>query len=156
MESNPDQDLVNLINTVQRHTQCSARYCLKKTNDGILKCRFNFPKPLCNETHLEFEKVHSTNSSSEEYKVRVVTKRNDTRINNYQKLQLQGWGANSDIQAILSFRDCMEYVTKYAAKGEPRSNAVKEAFNAVMKASVNAGSYGATLKKKGHENFRST
>ena len=146
IDTDPDQDLVNLINTVQRHTRCSSTYCLRKGKGEDMQCRFDFPKPLCSETHLEFQKIRLKHADTE-YKVKVVTKRNDTRINNYQQLQLQGWRANCDIQLILSFRDCVEYITKYAAKGEPRSNAVKEAFNAIMKADGNAASHATVLKK---------
>ncbi|XP_034245752.1 uncharacterized protein LOC117647887 [Thrips palmi] len=39
---NTDNDYINLVNTVQRHTQCKKGYCLKQKK-GTLKCRFNFP-----------------------------------------------------------------------------------------------------------------
>ena len=125
-------DLVNLINTVQRHTRCSANYCLRKTNGSDLKCRFKFPKALCENTQLEFEP--RTSQTNNDFKVNVITTRNDPRINNYQPLQLLGWRANCDIQLITSFYDCIEYVTKYAAKREPRSSTVKEMFCKIMKA----------------------
>lgn len=40
-----DNDYENLVNTVQRHTNCSTAYCLRKKgeNDEV-SCRFNFPK----------------------------------------------------------------------------------------------------------------
>lgn len=39
-----EQDYVDLLNTVQRHTRCSTNYCLrKKQNETELKCRFKFP-----------------------------------------------------------------------------------------------------------------
>ena len=51
-----DNDYENLVNTVQRHTNCSTAYCLRKKgeNDEV-SCRFNFPKELCENTHLEYE-----------------------------------------------------------------------------------------------------
>ena len=148
IETNSDEDLVNLLNTVQRHTRCSTRYCLKKNaEDDQMQCRFRFPKPLCKETCLQFEKISVKGQTEDNYKMKLVTERNDPRINNYQELQLQGWRANCDIQLILSFRDCIEYITKYAAKGEPRSNAVKESFTAIMKAAPDANSYATCLKK---------
>ena len=56
-ETNSDEDLVNLLNTVQRHTHCSTRYCLQKNaEEDQIQCRFRFPKPLCKETCLQFEK----------------------------------------------------------------------------------------------------
>ncbi len=45
-----DDDYVDLLNTVQRHTRCSTNYCLKKKQDNNLKCRFNFPFEDCEST----------------------------------------------------------------------------------------------------------
>ncbi len=142
-----NEDLVNLINTVQRHSRCSTAYCLKKNNSGDLQCRFKFPKQLCNKTHLEFDPINSKVGTTSQYKIHVVTERNDSRINNYQEIQLQGWRANCDIQLITSFHDCVEYITKYAAKGEPRSNSFKETFAAVAKTVTDNPSCERILKK---------
>ena len=141
------EDLVDLINTVQRHSRCSSAYCLKRHDSGDVQCRFKFPKPLCNKTHMQFDRINSKVDATDHYKIHVVTKRNDARINNFQQIQLQGWRANCDIQLITSFHDCVEYITKYAAKGEPRSNALKEAFNAIVKTVTDSASYERSLKK---------
>ena len=61
------------------------------------------------------------------------TKRNDSRLNNYQRLQLQGWRANCDIQVVIDYHACIEYLVKYASKGEPRSPVLKQAFTFVMR-----------------------
>lgn len=47
-------------------------------------------------------------------------------------MQLQGWRANCDIQVVIDHYACVEYLTKYAAKSEPKSLLVKEAFSSVM------------------------
>ena len=100
-EHDKQSDYVDLSNMVQRHTCCSTGYCLrKKTNETELKCRFHFPFDHCPETKLEFEKVHTT-GDSEHYRAKIVTKRNDSRLNNHQRLQLQGWRANCDIQVVI-------------------------------------------------------
>ena len=53
-----DSDYVDLLNTVQRHTNCSSNYCLrKKQNEADLRCRFKFPFEPCASTKLEFEPV---------------------------------------------------------------------------------------------------
>jgi hypothetical protein len=86
---------------VQRHTRCSTSYCLrKKSNETELKCRFHFPFDHCPRTKLEFEKIH-TSGDNEHYRAKIVTKRNDSRLNNHQRLQLQGWRANCDIQVVI-------------------------------------------------------
>ena len=40
-----DQDLADLVATCQRHTRCSAAYCLR-TKNRKQECRFEYPKPL--------------------------------------------------------------------------------------------------------------
>ena len=127
-----DKDYDNLVNLVQRHTQCSTAYCLRKKNeDDNYSCRFNYPKDCCDKTHLEYEKIHSKDSKLH-YKVKVVTKRNDNRLNNHQRLQLQGWRANCDIQVIIDYHSCLEYIAKYASKGEKMSSVAKEVFTSVL------------------------
>ncbi len=61
-----------------------------------------------------------------------MTKRNDSRLNTHQRLQLQGWRANCDIQVVIDHYACVEYLTKYAAKGKPRSPMLKQAFNSIV------------------------
>ena len=89
-EHEKQSDYVDLLNMVQRHTRCSTSYCLrKKSNETELKCRFHFPFDICPKTKLEFEKIH-TSGDNEHYRAKIVTKRNDSRLNNHQQLQLQG------------------------------------------------------------------
>lgn len=54
-------------------------------------------------------------------------------MNNHQIIQLQGWRGNCDIQVIIDYHACIEYLCKYDAKGEPRSPMLKDTFNAIMK-----------------------
>ena len=73
-----------------------------------------------------------TKDKSVKYKASIVTARNDPRINSHQKIQLVGWRANCDMQVILDYHACVEYLCKYAAKGEPRCNTLKNAFRTVV------------------------
>ena len=140
-------DYVDLLNMVQRHTRCSTGYCLrKKANETELKCRFHFPFENCHQTKLEFEKIH-TSGDSEHYRAKIVTKRNDSRLNNHQQLQLQGWRANCDIQVVIDHFACVEYLTKCAAKGEPRSPVLKQAFNSIVKNVDNSSDPRRAIKK---------
>lgn len=85
-----DDDYCDLLNTVQCHTRCSTHYCLrKKSTDSELKCRFQFLQDVCPKTRLEYEEIH-TKDGKPHYGAKVVTRRNDTRFNNHQQLQLQG------------------------------------------------------------------
>ena len=83
------------------------------------------------QTTLEFEEINSKDHNVK-YRAKIVTKRNDPRVNNHQRLQLQGWRANCDIQVVIDHYACVEYLTKYAAKSEPKSLLVKQAFSSVM------------------------
>jgi hypothetical protein len=102
-----EQDYCDLLNTVQRYTQCSSAYCLKQADDGTQYCRFGYPIECSSNTHLEFEQVHTKDGSSK-YKAKIVTKRNDSRLNQHQQLQLQGWRANCDIQIVIDHHACLE------------------------------------------------
>ena len=85
----------------------------------------------CNKTTLEFEAVN-TKDKTLKYRAKVVTKRNDSRLNNHQQIQLQGWRANCDIQIIIDHHACYEYLAKYAAKSEPKSPVLCHTFNSIM------------------------
>ena len=125
-------DYVDLLNTVQRHTRCSTAYCLKKSNsDGELKCRFKYPFQHSQETTLQFEPISSKDNNTK-YRAKLVTKRNDSRLNSHQRLQLQGWRANCDIQIIIDYHACIEYMAKYASKGEPKSPILKHTLKSVL------------------------
>ena len=87
-DSNSDENYIDLLNTVQRHTHCSTKYCLKyKQDKKDMVCRFKYPFDRCNKTRLVFEPVH-TKDNSEQYKATIVTRRNDARLNNHQRIQL--------------------------------------------------------------------
>ena len=92
-----DIDHVNLVNNAQRHRVFSYLYCLWGE-----KCRLGFPFNLCDETYLEFEKIQSIKFPSK-YQVSIVTARNDPRLNRHQRLQLQVWHANFDINVFILF-----------------------------------------------------
>ena len=76
-----------------------------------------------------------------------MTKRKDARLTNHQQLQLQGWRANCDIQVVIVHYACVEYLTKYAAKGEPRSFVLKQAFNSIVQNVGNTSDPHRALKK---------
>ena len=113
-------DLVDLIATCQWHTRCSTAYCLKKKN-GVLKCRFRYPKDLQPVTSVVTVDGEPT----------LITQRNDHLLNSYNPLQLSAWRANVDMQFIVSRRRVLNYCAKYATKPEPRSKALKSIYSNV-------------------------
>ena len=143
-EQSWDTDYVDLLNTVQRHSICNSAYCLKE-KDGNQYCRFKYPFDKCDKTNLQFEKIH-TKDGSVKYKATVVTARNDTRLNRHQRLQLQSWRANCDINIVIDYHSCIEYLAKYASKAERISTVAKSAFLLVMGNMHPSGTHSA-LKK---------
>ena len=65
------------------------------------------------------------------YRAKVVTARNDPRINHHH-LQLQGWRANRDMNIIIDYPSCVEYLTKYTSKAEKLSSVARYAFVSVI------------------------
>ena len=103
--------------------------------------------PVCPQTKLVFEPVHRSDGKLPRFKARIVTKRNGTRLNNHQRIQLQGWRANCDIQVVIDQYACIEYLLKYAAKGEPKSPMLTETFDIVMKNTDNNSDAQKTMNK---------
>ena len=124
-------DYIHLLNSVERHTTCSTKYCLRQNDKSELHCRFNFPYDDCPATTLDFEQIN-TKTDETKYKAVIVTKRNDSRLNRHQPLQLQGWRANCDIQIVIDYHACLEYLVKYTSKAEKASSVVKNAFTNII------------------------
>ena len=143
-KSDWDGDYINLLNTIQRHTQCISVYCLRHKNGK--QCRFDYPIDKCKRTHLEFEKVHTKDGTSK-YKAAIVTTGNDTRFNCHQRLQLQGWRANCDITIIIDYHSWVDCLTKYASKSEKLSAVVRDAFVSVIKQTSDDAKINTTMKK---------
>ena len=131
-----DQDLADLIATCQRHTRCSAAYCLH-TSNGQQKCRFGYPKPLQSETVLVMEDEDPV----------LLTARNDGLINSFNPVQLSAWCANVDMQYCVSRRKVINYCAKYATKCEPRSQSLKEIFSTIVRSLKEDGSSLKTVQK---------
>jgi hypothetical protein len=122
---NHDNDYHRLVNTVERHTRCSASYCLKqKRVDLLAEYRFGFPKPLQDETELSLELVVGKNTKSVHSESH--TKRNDERLNSHKRVMLENWLSNVDLQIIVDEKACARYMAKYAVKGEVRSKSASE------------------------------
>ena len=68
-------------------------------------------------------------------------------MNNNQQLQLQSWRANCDIQVVIDHFACVEYLTKYAAKGETRTHILKAAFSSIMNNAPSNDSPHKAIKK---------
>ena len=116
-DSSYNEDYSNLVNTVQRHTRCSPAYCIKqKQNQQEPTCRFGYPNECTNQTEITFEQ-----QSNGDLRATLTTKRNDPRLNSHNRLMLQNWRANVDLQVIVDMTACAQYMAKYVSKCEPHS-----------------------------------
>ena len=149
VQSDLENDFEEILNSVQRHTKCNSAYCLRfdsKKKESY--CRFNFPFEMCEKTKIVYEKIPSKQKVKEVmYRPVLVLKRNDPRLNRYNRMQLQGWRANIDIQPIIDHHACLEYIAKYASKAEKISDVVKDAFNKVMTQTTETDSGARIIRK---------
>ena len=116
------EDLTDLIATCQRHTHCSAAYCLR-TQNGVQACWFGYPKELQAET------VIRINAGGE---LELMTACNDGLIS-YNPAQISFWRGNVDMQFILTLRRVIEYIVKCACKCEPQSQTMNEVFANIVR-----------------------
>lgn len=120
-----NKDLAELLNRVQRHTECSEDYCLRKNKkkDGKKQCRFKFPFGLRSTTKIVI---------SDDKEVEFLSTRNDELLNKYNQFIIQTWRANIDISPVLSKRALINYLAKYITKSETQSKDLTEAMKALM------------------------
>ena len=138
---------IHLLNSVERHTTCSKKYCLRQNDKSELFCRFHYPFDSCTNTRIDFDPIN-TKTGETKYKATIVTKRNDSNLNRHQPLQLQGWRANCDIQIILDYHACLEHLVKYTSKAEPKmSFVVKTAFTSVVHKMIDTSDVDSTIKQ---------
>lgn len=121
--TNNEQDYIDLINKLQRHTRCSPSYCLRVNKDGQQSCRFRYPKENIEQSYLR---------DDEHRQPEFVLARNDPLINPHSRIQLQGWRANVNLKPVLNTHAALQYISKYASKSEPRSAAFSEILNEIL------------------------
>jgi ATP-dependent DNA helicase PIF1 len=122
--SDTQQELVELINRVQRHAKCSS-YCLRRdktTREEV--CRFRFPQDLHDLTEL----VQKEGESLPE----LLTKRNDPFLNSYNPTWMLGWRANMDFRPVLSPHAAIAYISKYVSKAESQSKTYQDILRNVV------------------------
>ena len=154
---NLDRDYEALFNSVERHTKCSTAYCIKIKPGQQPTCRFNFPKDFQDETTIDFELIRKAGTHDYELtvdeitqaqvKATLATRRNDGRINSHNRVMLQHWRANVDLQAIVDTDQCMRYMAKYATKGDPRSQSASEILTACVNRLENTDMASSALRR---------
>ena len=125
---NDDQletDYMELVNSVQRHKTCST-YC-RRYKKGKAYCRFKFPFDLQPSTTIDFTENRNGN-----FKVDLKTQRNDPIMNKHNRCQLQNFRSNVDMQIVLDYAACVDYIAKYAAKAEKKSETIQEVLSKLI------------------------
>ena len=119
-----EEDLAQLLLKVQMHSKCSPDYCYKvNKNTNKRECRFKFPKPMQNNPSIE---------KGENGNLEFKPRRNDPRLNKFNKLIIQLWRANIDIASVISKRALISYLAKYISKCEIPSQALDGIFKNVI------------------------
>ena len=94
-----DEDYCKLVNTVQRHTHCSRVYCLRrKAGQYETMCRFEYPQT---SSTIAFERLENGT-----VRATLTSKQNDPRVNSHNRVMLQHWRANVDLQVIVDVQAC--------------------------------------------------
>ena len=106
-----DTDLAELLNKVQRQTERSEEYCIRKNKTAHQKeCRFKFPQEYSAEARIDG------------FNVEFVSKRNDNRLNVYNKYLIQTWRAK---------RALINYLAKYISKSEHKSTQLSDLMSTI-------------------------
>ncbi|KAK3932677.1 ATP-dependent DNA helicase [Frankliniella fusca] len=117
-------DLAQLLHKVQRHTNCTEQTCFKKFKEnGLRQCRFGFPITDMNEK--------ASIGKNEKGEFQFVPKRNDPRLNKFNKFIIQLWRANIDIAPVISRKAVIAYLCKYVSKCEISSLVLHDLFRDV-------------------------
>ena len=120
-DKNSSPELYQLVTRYQLH-KCSA-YCKRRRKCGkntfITRCRFGFPRPVCDSAKLN-PVQESLKSKSKIYQ--LIRTDSEVRVNDYNPLLLLLWKANIDIQFVAeSSLALAHYVSGYVTKAEKSS-----------------------------------
>ena len=146
---NRQQDVSECVSSFQRHSK-HTKTCLRiSAEDGSSICRFNFPKPIVEQSRLDITKQPGIDpselpmniaesvpelSSIPSFHASFVSKRTDPLVNNYNPDMIATWRANMDIKLVIDTLLMIAYITKYTTKAERSSTSFDELFQAVVAA----------------------
>ena len=129
--------LSKVVNRVQRH-HCNTSYCLRKKKtprqppdappapapQNELACRFYFPRP-------EHQEAIVTKALNPNYWM-YDGARNDAILNGFNPAVILAWLANIDFSPCTSLSAVVNYVAKYAAKGEEATVSYREMASKIL------------------------
>jgi ATP-dependent DNA helicase PIF1 len=123
LQENTESHLTHSLNRFQRHKICTPSYCLRQPKgqpDTQPRCRFHFP-----QAHRETAGVTRDHNPLH---WKYMPQRIDTLINAYIPAFTLRWMANTDMAPCTNVSAVLNYIAKYASKGEVKSNSYKQIF----------------------------
>lgn len=117
-----ENDLINLINNLQRHTFCGSHCYRWNKKQSKFLCRYKFPKETQDESTVKKDNGYYVYSPA----------RDDPYVQRYNPLITKIWRANTDYSPILSLIAVLRYIAKYTSKGEVTSNNYKNLLNDIF------------------------
>ena len=117
-EFSATDDFDGVVNCVERHKRRPEGYCKRKVCAGAgvpaaFKCRFEYSFAECGQTRLEFNELDNGG-----VKATLVTRRNGGNMSSHNRVVLQNWRVNIDIQLLLDWEDAVRYMVKDVYKQE--------------------------------------
>ena len=106
-------------------THCSTAY--RKSGQQDVTCRFDYPCETQTSSTINFDKL-----SNGTIRAPLTTIRNYPYLNSHNRVMLQHWRANVDLQIIVNVQACARYMSKYAAKSEPKSQSVQSLYKSCV------------------------
>ena len=139
-----DGELRELVLRLQQHHHTSTCRKATRRRRNVAECRFDFPRPLCEETRLKSHDDPGNRSRCYLLKRSV----GEENINPYNEHLLRAWQANMDIQLIGSVYGTAAYVCSYMCKGE--SEEVRKAIREALESLPTQASSRKRLSKVGN------
>ena len=84
------------------------------------ECRFGFPNGL-EEIHFNYELLPHRKIGAE-----LVTKRNDNRLHSNNRVMLENWRANVDLQVIVDKNACAQYMASMQQKANHAQASIRD------------------------------
>ena len=81
-------------------------------------CRFDYPKPLRNQSIIEVEELECQEDESQQYRVHARAMRDDELMGSVNPTQLKYWRASRDIQLVTDPVMVIDYMVEYTTKAE--------------------------------------
>ena len=139
-----DGELRELVLRLQQHHHTSTCRKTTRRRRNVAECRFDFPRPLCEETRLKSHDDPGNRSRCYLLKRSV----GEENIIPYNEHLLRAWQANMDIQLIGSVYGTAAYVCSYMCKGE--SEEVRKAIREALESLPTQASSRKRLSKVGN------